>query len=81
MLTEAQARRLGESGLYAYNHNLDTSENYYRSIITTRTYRDRLDTLRNVRKTGVTRSSRHMFPSSRSKRARRWGGSGTPTRR
>jgi len=54
MLTEAQARRLGESGLYAYNHNIDTSENYYRSIITTRTYRDRLDTLRNVRKTGVT---------------------------
>ena len=54
MLTETQARRLEESGLYAYNHNLDTSENHYRSIITTRNYQDRLDTLRNVRRTSVT---------------------------
>src|SRR6266702_2052165 len=40
MLTESQAKRLEESGLYAYNHNLDTSESYYRSIITTRSYGD-----------------------------------------
>jgi biotin synthase len=54
MLSEGQARRLDEAGLYAYNHNLDTSENYYSSIITTRTFSDRLNTLKNVRKTGVT---------------------------
>ena len=54
MLTEHQARRLEEAGLYAYNHNLDTSEEYYETIITTRTYADRLRTLENVRKTGVT---------------------------
>jgi biotin synthase len=54
MLTESQAKRLEESGLYAYNHNLDTSENYYRAIITTRNYQDRLDTLSNVRRTSVT---------------------------
>ena len=54
MLNEDQARRLDEAGLYAYNHNLDTSERYYSSIITTRTYSDRLSTLANVRKTGVT---------------------------
>ena len=54
MLTESQAKRLERAGLYAYNHNLDTSERHYRTIITTRTYRDRLNTLQNVRKTGVT---------------------------
>ena len=54
MLTEAQARRLEEAGLYAYNHNLDTSERYYGSVITTRTWQDRINTLKNVRKTGVT---------------------------
>jgi biotin synthase len=54
MLSEDQARRLDEAGLYAYNHNLDTSEQFYFSIITTRTYSDRLNTLANVRKTGVT---------------------------
>jgi biotin synthase len=54
MLNEDQARRLDEAGLYAYNHNLDTSEQFYSSIITTRTYYDRLNTLANVRKTGVT---------------------------
>ena len=54
MLTESQARRLEEAGLYAYNHNLDTSEEHYRTIITTRTYQDRLTTLQNVRKTNVT---------------------------
>jgi biotin synthase len=54
MLSEGQAKRLEEAGLYAYNHNLDTSAEYYDTIITTRTYQDRLDTLANVRKTSVT---------------------------
>lgn len=45
MLTPEQANRLKEAGLYAYNHNLDTSEEYYSKIVTTRTYQDRLDTL------------------------------------
>jgi biotin synthase len=54
MLTDDQARRLDEAGLYAYNHNLDTSREHYSSIITTRTYDDRLNTLASVRKTGVT---------------------------
>jgi biotin synthase len=53
MLTESQAERLKEAGLYAYNHNLDTSSEYYDQIITTRTYDDRLETLENVRKTGI----------------------------
>ena len=54
MLTEEQAKRLGDAGLYAYNHNLDTSSDYYSEIIHTRTYDDRLQTLDNVRKAGVT---------------------------
>jgi biotin synthase len=49
MLTSEQAQRLKEAGLYAYNHNLDTSEEYYDQIITTRNYKNRLDTLENVR--------------------------------
>lgn len=49
MLTEDQAKKLKDAGLYAYNHNLDTSEENYDKIITTRTYGDRLDTLENVR--------------------------------
>lgn len=53
MLTEGQAQKLAEAGLYAYNHNLDTSAEYYGDIITTRTYDDRLQTLDNVRKAGV----------------------------
>jgi biotin synthase len=53
MLTESQALRLKEAGLDAYNHNLDTSREHYRSIITTRTYDDRLRTLANVRAAGV----------------------------
>lgn len=53
MLTENQANRLKEAGLYAYNHNLDTSEAFYDEIITTRTYDDRLKTLHNVRKSGI----------------------------
>lgn len=53
MLTESQAQRLADAGLYAYNHNLDTSEESYKKIITTRTYDDRLDTIKNVRKAKV----------------------------
>ena len=53
MLNEEQAQRLKEAGLYAYNHNLDTSEEHYGEIISTRTYQDRLDTLAHVRKTGI----------------------------
>ena len=54
MLTEEQAGKLAKAGLYAYNHNLDTSSEYYGEIIHTRTYDDRLQTLDNVRKAGVT---------------------------
>ncbi|SMO44781.1 biotin synthase BioB [Solitalea koreensis] len=50
MLTETQAQKLADAGLYAYNHNLDTSEDDYKRIISTRTYDDRLNTLHNVRK-------------------------------
>ena len=53
MLSEAQAQRLAEAGLTAYNHNLDTSPEFYKEIITTRTYEDRLDTLANVRGAGM----------------------------
>lgn len=53
MLTEDQARKLKEAGLTAYNHNLDTSEEFYNQIITTRTYQDRLDTIENVAKAGI----------------------------
>jgi biotin synthase len=49
MLTPEQAQKLKDAGLYAYNHNLDTSEDFYKDIITTRNYGDRLDTLENVR--------------------------------
>lgn len=49
MLTEDQAQKLKDAGLYAYNHNLDTSEEHYGDVITTRTYDDRLKTLENVR--------------------------------
>lgn len=54
MLTEDQAKKLADAGLHAYNHNLDTSSDYYGEIIHTRTYDDRLQTLDNVRKAGVT---------------------------
>src|SRR3954469_2405340 len=53
MLTESQAQKLADAGLYAYNHNLDTSEETYKKIITTRSYDDRLDTIKNVRKAKV----------------------------
>lgn len=53
MLTDEQAQKLKDAGLYAYNHNLDTSEEFYDDIIKTRTYDDRLNTLGNVRKAGI----------------------------
>ncbi|MGR8947591.1 MAG: biotin synthase BioB [Gammaproteobacteria bacterium] len=53
MLDESQAKRLRDAGLDYYNHNLDTSEEYYSEIITTRTYQDRLDTLSVVRDAGI----------------------------
>ncbi len=54
MLTESQAKKLADAGLYAYNHNIDTSEEHYHDIITTRKYEDRLDTISHVRKAGIT---------------------------
>ncbi len=53
MLTDSQTARLKEGGLDYYNHNLDTSEDYYSEVITTRTYQDRLDTLARVRDAGI----------------------------
>lgn len=53
MLTEEQAHRLKDAGLHAYNHNLDTGEEYYASIVGTHTYGERLQTLRNVGNAGI----------------------------
>jgi biotin synthase len=53
MLTDDQAKRLSNAGLDYYNHNIDTSENFYGEIITTRTFEDRLDTLGTVRQAGI----------------------------
>jgi biotin synthase len=54
MLNESQAKRLKEAGLTAYNHNLDTSPEFYGNIITTRVYEDRLQTIAHVRRAGIT---------------------------
>jgi biotin synthase len=54
MLSAEQARRLKQAGLDAYNHNLDTSPDFYRSIVSTRTFKDRLATLGHVRAAGIT---------------------------
>jgi biotin synthase len=53
MLTESQAIKLKEAGLTAYNHNLDTSREFYDKVITTRSYDERLETLKNVAKAGI----------------------------
>jgi biotin synthase len=53
MLTPEQAQKLKDAGLYAYNHNLDTSKEFYGDIISTRTYEDRLETLENVREAKI----------------------------
>ena len=54
MLTDRQAQQLGEAGLTAYNHNLDSGPEFYSDIVTTRTYDERLDTLKRVRDAGIT---------------------------
>ncbi|PYS42500.1 MAG: biotin synthase BioB [Acidobacteria bacterium] len=54
MLNASQAQRLADAGLHAYNHNLDTSAEFYGQIITTRKYQERLQTLEHVRKAGIT---------------------------
>ena len=53
MLTDEEARRLAEAGLTSYNHNLDTGPGFYGSVVTTRTYEDRLETIRRVRRAGI----------------------------
>lgn len=53
MLNEDQAERLKKAGLYAYNHNLDSSEDFYKDIISTREYQNRLDTINNVQQAGI----------------------------
>jgi len=57
MLTETQAQKLKDAGLYAYNHNLDTSEENYKNIISTRDYSERIETLGNVSKAGISMCS------------------------
>ncbi len=54
MVTEIQAKQLADAGLYAYNHNIDSSEEFYGEVISTRGYDDRLDTIANVRKAKLT---------------------------
>src|SRR5512143_1291018 len=70
MLTDEQARKLKEAGLDAYNHNLDTSRENYRSIITTPTYDDRHRTLQNVRLAGITVCSGGIIGMGESKEDR-----------
>jgi biotin synthase len=70
MLNENQAKKLAEAGLTAYNHNLDTSPEFYGDVISTRTYQDRLDTLANVRKSGVTVCSGGIIGMGETKRDR-----------
>ncbi|MFT6217977.1 MAG: biotin synthase [Cycloclasticus pugetii] len=53
MLEDGQAQQLKDAGLDYYNHNIDTSEDYYKEVITTRTYQDRLDTIDTVRNAGI----------------------------
>ena len=54
MMNEDQAKRLKNAGLYAYNHNLDSSKEFYKDIISTREYQNRIDTIGNARKAGIT---------------------------
>jgi biotin synthase len=61
LLKEHQAQKLKDAGLDFYNHNIDTSEEFYSNIITTRTFQDRLDTLENVRKSGIKTCSGGIF--------------------
>jgi biotin synthase len=70
MLNQTQADALADAGLTAYNHNLDTSPEFYGSIITTRTYSERLDTLARVRKAGITVCSGGIIGMGEDRRAR-----------
>ena len=70
MLTRGQARRLREAGLDYYNHNLDTSPEFYGQVITTRTYRDRLQTLEHVREAGLKTCSGGILGMGESRRDR-----------
>jgi biotin synthase len=70
MLTQEQADALAGAGCSAYNHNLDTSPEFYGSIITTRTYTERLDTIARVRKAGITVCSGGIIGMGESRRAR-----------
>tara|TARA_Y100000590_G_scaffold9049_1_gene11230 strand:- start:101 stop:1054 length:954 start_codon:yes stop_codon:yes gene_type:complete len=54
MLNQTQANKLAKAGLKAYNHNIDTSPSFYKKIITTRTFKDRINTIKKVRKAGIT---------------------------
>ena len=70
MLTEDQALKLKEAGLHAYNHNIDTDEAYYDKIISTRTFDDRLNTIGNVRKAGISVCSGGIIGLGESNEAR-----------
>src|SRR5947199_259350 len=70
MLTDGQANALADAGLTAYNHNLDTSPEFYGHIITTRTYEDRLATLARVRRAGITVCSGGIIGMGESRRTR-----------
>ncbi len=70
MLTSAQAQRLRDAGLDYYNHNLDTSPEFYGQVITTRTYQDRLDTLAYVRAAGINVCSGGILGMGESRRDR-----------
>ncbi|MFN4262695.1 MAG: biotin synthase BioB [Thioalkalivibrionaceae bacterium] len=70
MLTDAQAKRLADAGLDYYNHNLDTSPEFYGEIITTRTYQDRLETLARVRDAGIRVCSGGILGMGESRRDR-----------
>lgn len=61
MIEKQQAEKLKKAGLTAYNHNLDTSREYYPNIITTRSYDERLETLQHVREAGISICSGNAF--------------------
>lgn len=70
MLTETQAQKLQQAGLDYYNHNLDTSPEFYTEVVTTRTFQDRLDTLEHVRKAGLKVCSGGILGMGESRRDR-----------
>lgn len=70
MLSQAQAERLHDAGLDYYNHNLDTSPEFYGNVITTRTYQDRLDTISHVREAGISVCSGGILGMGESRRDR-----------